>query len=340
MHKKCVGGVAGRSGGHIIPCVTHLAASIAHDHNYEILLFSTTTDLDRSILALYPSITYIPLTLDPFPGKKIVRYPAFFIQCIRSFTTSLRTLRKKRVERLVSTGGYLSLPVCAAAWCLGIPIEGYELNAVPGKALKWLAPYARTLNVCFDEAAPFFKPYPCKTVRYPLRFNESHRLPQKEGLRHYGLDPHKKTLLIVGGSQGSQSINELIKTFITNHPEKALDLQVIHQAGAGKSTDLQAFYHEKGFTARVFDYEHSLQYAYAAAEYVIARAGAGTLFELEFFNKKTLLIPLESSSTLHQLDNARAFISRDPVLFSLLRQSDVLKNPEVFAQHILQHLEL
>src|SRR4051794_22811526 len=100
MHKKSIGGVAGRSGGHIIPCITHLAASITDTSEYEILLFSTTTDLDRSILALYRHITYVPLTLDPFPGKRITRYPLFLIQCIRTFITSFKILRSRRVERL------------------------------------------------------------------------------------------------------------------------------------------------------------------------------------------------------------------------------------------------
>ncbi|MBA2307421.1 hypothetical protein H0W26_04785, partial [Candidatus Dependentiae bacterium] len=156
----------------------------------------------------------------------------------------------------------------------------------------------------------------------------------------YGLDSHKKTLLVLGGSQGSQALNQLVETFITRHPDKASCLQVIHQAGAGKSKAVDFFYRKKGVTARVFEYEHTLQYAYAAADYVIARAGAGTLFELEFFNKKTMLIPLESASTLHQVDNAQAFIARNPALFSMVRQHDALQTPELLARHLIEGLGL
>ena len=339
-NKRIIAGVAGRSGGHIIPCITHLAASSPSENQDDIMLFSTTTDLDRSLLALYPQITYVPLTLDPFPGKKLLRYPAFFIQCIRAFIRSYKTLRSKKVEWLVSTGGYIALPVCAAARMLGIPIEGYELNAVPGKALLWLAPYTSTLHVCFEEAALFFKPYPCQKAEYPLRFTSKDLISKKEGLDHYELDPHKKTLLVVGGSQGSQSINELVITFIKNHPGLTSKIQLLHQAGGNKSAALRSFYHEAGVAACVFDYEHTLQYAYAAADYVIARAGAGTLFELEFFHKKTLLIPLETSSTMHQVENAQAFVKKNSDYFSMVRQKEVVQHPDLLAQKIIQELEL
>ncbi len=333
--------MAGRSGGHIIPCMTFLKNAIAADPEYSVLFFSTDTQLDRSILALYPAnFKYIPLSLDSFPGKKIVRYPSFLVQCIRSFITSFRVLRKMKAEKVVSMGGYVSLPVCAAAVVLRIPIEGFELNAVPGKALLWLAPYVRTMHVCFGEASSFFKNSLCQITAYPLRFSYEDRLARDKGLSKYGLDPAKKTLLVVGGSQGSRSINELIKDFFKKNTHRALDIQIIHQAGANNVTDLELFYKSQGCTARVFEYEHTLQFAYAAADFVIARAGAGTLFELEFFEKKTMLIPLEIKSTLHQRENAQAFVLKNPSLFTMMRHSEISKDPEKFANSLLAGLGL
>lgn len=340
MATKCRAGVAGRSGGHIIPCITRILESIDHTADYTILFFSTATELDRSILGLYPHITYIPIQLESFPGKKITRYPAFCAQFIRAFITSFRTLRKKHVSHLVTTGGYISLPVCAAAWVLRIPFEGYELNVVPGKALRLVAPFATTLAVCFEETMRFFKHYRCTKVNYPLRFSEKDKLSQEEGRKQYNLSPHKKTLLLLGGSQGSQALNELVVTFFKKYPNSADHIQIIHQAGAQNDKALRDFYATQGVTAVVFEYEHRLQYAYAAADYVIARAGAGTLFELAFFAKKSLIIPLELPNDSHQLDNAQAFKALYPALFSTEQQSVLKHSTELFVQYLIKGLEL
>ncbi len=338
--------VAGKSGGHIIPGMTYVRNFTRVYSDYSVLFFSTDSQLDRSIIALYPYVfSYVPLKLMGIPGKKIWLYPLFFLQFLRSYFVSLRQFTRMRPEKVVSMGGYISLPVCLAARSLRIPIELFELNAVPGKAVLWLAPLARKIYVCFDEARAYFKKEKVALTEYPLRFSSQDRMLAASARIQLGLDPAKKTIVILGGSQGSRSINDLMKGFFNAHKKEAATMQVIHQAGSHGVAALKEFYHSLGIPAFVFDYDHNLQLSYCAADLIIARAGAGTLFEIGFFEKRALIIPLEVASTAHQVENAYAMRSLDEMrarysnrtpLFTVVRQKEIEADPTYFYTLIQQ----
>lgn len=344
--QKYIAVVAGKSGGHIIPGMTYAHQFINKHPEYKLVFFSTDTKLDRSILALYPSdFIYISLSLEGVPGRNIVRYPFFFIQVIRAFFISNHFFAQYKPESVMSMGGIISMPVCLAARFRRIPFDLFELNAVPGKAVVWLAPLARHIYICFEEARAYFKKIPTTLTHYPLRFNQADRMTKEAACKHLGLDPFKKILVILGGSQGSHAINEMIKTFIEKYIDWALasGLQVIHQTGAGQQEKYAKLYASLGIPALVFDYDHSLQYTYSAADLIIARAGAGSLFEIEFFQKKAIIIPLEIASTSHQLDNAYAMQKHDCIrastaqqepLFKVLRQQEICADPEILYRSI------
>ena len=254
------------------------------------------------------------------------------MQFVRAFFISYKQLRYIRPDHVMSMGGYISLPVCLAARMLKIPFDLYELNAVPGKAVVWLAPLARKIYVCFDEARAYFKPHKVVVSSYPLRFGVGDSMPKVRACMQLGLDETKKTLAILGGSQGSRSINELMKTFFKAHPQIVDKVQVIHQAGSLGVQGLKDFYRELGISALVYDYDHKLEYTYSAADLIIARAGAGSLFEIAFFKKRGIIVPLELSSTDHQVDNAYALqavdkrqaaaLGREP-LFTVVKQREI-----------------
>jgi len=343
MNKKVVACVAGASGGHIIPGIVTMLAW--EKKGYDVLFFSTKAELDQSILELYgASFTYCSLPILKVPGKKLWRYPSFFLQFLRAFFRSLQVLKSKRPEKVVSMGGIISLPVCLAAWLLGIEIELFELNAVPGKAVRWLAPLATNISVCFKQAAKSFDYKKVQVLPYPVRFFNEHKLSLKKAKAHLGL-PDKKVILILGGSQGSQSINRLIQKFFTDHSKQASQIFIIHQTGASSLDQMSSkdfygqLYADLGYEATVFDYLHDLHYYYCAADIVIARAGAGTLFELEFFAKKAIIVPLEFSAEGHQRYNALAMVKRRMDLFSFVRQACAEKDPKYLYAEILKLLE-
>jgi UDP-N-acetylglucosamine--N-acetylmuramyl-(pentapeptide) pyrophosphoryl-undecaprenol N-acetylglucosamine transferase len=260
-------------------------------------------------------------------------------QLISTCIKALRILRMHKVEEIVSTGGYISIPVCFAARMLKIPICLYELNVIPGRASYTIASWATRVYICFTQTKSYFKNIICTQAVYPIRFNQTEKAITKEqAINALAFNHIKKTIFIAGGSQGSLFINTLIKNWLTLNPHVHSLVQIIHQTGAQDTTNWKTFYAEHEIPALVFDYKDSLAIEYMAADLIICRAGAGTLFEILFFNKPCLVIPLETRSTDHQKDNAAAMAAQHPELFSVLHESQIKKNNTVLFSAINKHL--
>ena len=122
-----------------------------------------------------------------------------------------------------------------------------------------------------------------------------------------------------------------------NNPSFPADtMQIIHQTGSIDNTDWKQLYASKNITAHVFSYHPDLALMYSAADLIICRAGAGTLFEIKFFGKPCIIIPLMTNTTTHQVDNACAMVEEYPEQFYMLAQSDVEKDPHMLYTHINQ----
>ena len=231
-------------------------------------------------------------------------------------------------------GGLISIPVCLAGKLLRIPIELYELNVEPGKAVNFLSKFVSKINICFDETEKYFPFKKCNLVSYPIRFSESEKkLSKLEAIKKINLSEDKKTILILGGSQGSVFINNLFKDFILQNNNINNKIQVIHQTGSDKF-DWELLYKENLICAITFDFSDNIEQYYLAADIVVCRSGAGSLSEILFFQKKCITIPLEINSNNHQLLNAKSLEKKHPDLFCVLRQSDVTKNPNLFSEKI------
>lgn len=299
--------VAGKSGGHLLPCITLAKKICAHDASKKILFFTTQSKLDKQIIDSHDFVTkHIMVPLSSLSPRSFIAYGRFFVTMLFSLYTSFYYLWTLKPKKIISTGGAVSLPVCFMGALLRIPIELIELNAIPGKTVRALAPLATQVMTCFQETQKYFKQKTYLT-QYPLRFSHQSRKERKEALSFLHLDQHKKTIFILGGSQGSVAINNLIKTWIEQIPFSKNCMQFIHQTGTNDLTHWQEFYTIQGIEAFTFSFFNNLEYCYSAADLIICRSGAGTLFEVAFFNKPCITIPLETMTTNHQLDNARAF---------------------------------
>lgn len=315
QENKTIAFVAGRSGGHVIPCAT--IAQKYKNIGFKTVFFATNTKLDKQILDAYSYLDKIYyLDLDNIPRKKLHKIPSFIYQLISSFLKSIKFLKATKPSQIISSGGYIALPVCLAAKLLKIPVDFYELNVKPGAAIKFLSPIARTNYICFEKTAQYLKK--TKLTQYPIKFNKQSKIDTKTAKIQLDLDPNKKTILILGGSQGSSFINKLILDWlkINNNSE----IQVIHQTGKADIELLLQEYSNLQIPAKVFDYSPDINLSYCAADFIIARAGAGTLFEILFFNKKALIIPLETKNNNHQLDNALEIAQKYPEQFTVLKQ--------------------
>lgn len=311
--------VAGTSGGHIIPALT--LAQREQQHEPTVCgIFTTDGQLDLKLIAQSKVITHhVPLPLAGASRKN----PLFLVRFIRALYISLRSLYRFKPTAVVSTGGFVSVPVCCAAWILGIPFDLYEFNVEPGAAIKLLTSRARTIVTCFPETKRYLKgAVSCQP--YPIRYQPDEIVACTAAREQLGCALDAKILMIVGGSQGSRFLNTQIAQWVAqlSLQERAQYL-IIHQTGSRDVQDMEQLYRDAQIKAIVFAYRDDIALCYQAADYIITRAGSGVLHELLFFNKRALIIPLEVASTDHQVANAQAFVARDATSWSMLRQEDL-----------------
>jgi UDP-N-acetylglucosamine--N-acetylmuramyl-(pentapeptide) pyrophosphoryl-undecaprenol N-acetylglucosamine transferase len=330
MNTKTICCVAGKSGGHIIPCLTIAQKNNIKDVTTNILFFSANTNIDKTILSHNNIITWhimLPLS------SRATSYIKLAWSTFASFILSFFYLLKHKPEQIITTGGIVAIPTCVAGFILRIPITVYSLDAVPGKAIQALTPLATSIITPFATSIQYFPAQKCSIAPYPIKYQTiAQNIDQQTAQRELGLissvalakeDKSKKTILILGGSQGSLFLNQCMKQLIHNPSFNKEAIQIIHQTGSLDDINWQDFYASKNITAHVFSYYPDLSLMYIAADLIICRAGAGTLFEIKFFNKQCIIIPLITTTTTHQVYNAQAMAQEYPQLFYAIAQNDI-----------------
>ncbi len=361
--------IAGSSGGHIIPALVLAEKWFKENPSGEVIFFGSNKAIDKVIITSFKFLKKKHcLNLINFPGKKFWLIPIFLFQFSVVFIRFFICFARLRPKSILSTGGYLAIPACIAAKFFRIPIELYELNVLPGRAANFLFPFVDKIFITFEKCKGYLKDKAAKKCflsSYPLRFNESDKVFDKSKLITFinqklksllkcsniktitklgcenleteafvPFDLKRKTIFILGGSQGAIFINSLFKKWITSYPEAHQSLQVIHQVGINDKTDWSSFYLNLKIPAFTFSFYNDLKNFYLLADLVICRAGAGTLFELEFFKKKSLIIPHKLDLATHQLLNAKEMVTKNPHLFTLHEQSSLNPNVSFFNEKI------
>ena len=342
--------VAGGSGGHILPALQLGKKWLNQNPEGKIIFFCSNKKLDKEITRKNSFLDKIVgLKLQNFPGKKFWFYPQFLVQLMVAVFKSFYYLFTYKPSKILSTGGYIAVPLCVVARLFKTEIELYELNVVPGRAVKALLPFAQKIFITFENTKFFLRnrmrnfSHKCTQKNYPVRFAEQDKIFDKKMLikevnKTYGCDfsEDKKTIFLLGGSQGSVFLNDVFKSWLLKNKSLLSKIQVIHQTGEADQVDWQKFYKQLGLPAVVFAYHEDIKDFYLLADLVISRAGAGTLFELEFFQKRSLIIPLKSAYTDHQVDNAFEMVQRNPDLFSSHDQDDIKRDFSVFDNKMIQ----
>lgn len=212
---------------------------------------------------------------------------------------------------IFSKGGYASFPVLFWARFLKIPVLIHESDSVPGMANKWAGKWAQSIALAFPEAARHFEGKNTAIVGNPVR-------PQivggnlSEAVEYFKLEEGVPTLLVLGGSQGSERINEIILAIL---PEAVKKYHIIHQTGKNNFNDVSGrarvllekneFFHR--YHPFPFLEEGEIRNAAKAASLVVSRAGAGSIFEIAAWSLPAILIPLLESAQNHQRENAYSY---------------------------------
>ncbi|MDP2691429.1 MAG: UDP-N-acetylglucosamine--N-acetylmuramyl-(pentapeptide) pyrophosphoryl-undecaprenol N-acetylglucosamine transferase [bacterium] len=236
-----------------------------------------------------------------------------FFRFLRGVWQSFWLLKKIRPNLVFSSGGYVALPVAIGAWMNRIPMITHETDSTPGLANRWIARLAEQVLLGFESARPYFKNNTI-FVGNPISpglFKGS----KEKALHELGFSRQRKTLLVMGGSQGAKQINELVWELL---PKLLEHWQVIHLTGKGKMNTSRNDSFYQAFEYITDDYTDFL----TAADLVISRAGGNSLAELEALNKLAIIIPLRSAAGDHQMKNALEMKKKHPDWV-------VLKGPEV-----------
>ncbi|MFA5075292.1 MAG: UDP-N-acetylglucosamine--N-acetylmuramyl-(pentapeptide) pyrophosphoryl-undecaprenol N-acetylglucosamine transferase [Candidatus Babeliales bacterium] len=339
MKKKILFLVAGGSGGHILPALQLGKEWKEKNLDGKIIFVSNNNNLEKKILEnnnFLDKIIY--LNFKNIPGKKLWLYPVFLYFLILTFFKNFYYLNKFKPEEIISTGGYFAIPICILAKLFKTKINLYELNFMPGKAIKFLSRFANNIFIVFEQTRIFFKKqsHKCLLCNYPIRFDLKDKIFDKNLiLQKLKFSSDKKTIFLLGGSQGSVYLNNLLKDLILFDKNLINKIQFIHQTGDFDKTDWHSFYKNLNIPAVVFSYNQNIKDYYLISDLVIARAGAGTLFELEFFQKKSLIIPLQTSYTDHQYDNAINISKRNNNLFIVKTEPEIKKDFNKFCNNLL-----
>jgi len=225
----------------------------------------------------------------------------FPLRLLRSVMQARRICQRFAPDVVVGTGGYVSAPVIIAAAWRHIPRAIQEQNSYPGLVTRWLARRANLVFLAYRRAAEYLPPTAAtKVIGNPIRRSITGG-DRAAALAHFGLRSDRKTILILGGSQGARRINEAVLKSVEGLDD---NVQLLWQCGKRDYTDVAARLEKKDFVISLFPFSNQMELVYAAADLAVARAGALTIAELTACGVPAILIPFPQAAADHQTHNA------------------------------------
>lgn len=306
----------GGTGGHIFPAVSIANEIKAKRPDAKILFVGAEgrMEMQRVPAAGYP-IKGLPIA--GFNRKNLLKNIPVLFKIMESRRMARRILRDFRPQVAVGVGGYASGPTLNVAECMGIPTLLQEQNSYAGVTNKLLAKKARKICVAYDGMSRFFPADKILFTGNPVRQNLLEGTVQKDdAVRSFGLVPGKRTILVIGGSLGARTLNESI---LGNLPlvKQQNNVQFVWQTGKYYSSAIKEELDRRGCpdNLKVMDFIADMKQAYAAADLVISRAGAGSISEFCLLGKPVILVPSPNVAEDHQTKNALALVQKNAALY-------------------------
>ena len=341
----------GGTGGHIFPAIAIADCLKKRFPQAEILFIGAKNrmEMDRVPKAGYP---IEGLWISGFKRELSLDNLSFPFKLISSMINARKILKRFRPDVVIGVGGFASGPTMKTAASMNIPIVIQEQNSYPGITNKIVAKKASKICVAYDNMEHWFPKDKVVLTGNPLRNNIVPMNDRRdEGVKFFGLDPEKKTILLVGGSQGALGINKGISAQLAMFKEN--DYQLIWQTGKHYYDQAVKEVEENGLQDRIkcTVFIDRMDLAYAAADVVISRAGAMSISELSLLNKAVVFVPLPTAAEDHQTKNAMSLVNANaamivknaetekellPVVFDLLgnvdKQNEMKDNIAKFAK--------
>lgn len=316
----------GGTGGHIFPAISIANALKALCPDADILFVGAE---GRMEMQRVPDAGYriIGLPVAGFDRKHLWKNVSVLIKLLRSQRLARRIVKEFRPQVAVGVGGYASGPMLKVCAMAGIPTLIQEQNSYAGVTNKLLAKQAAKICVAYDGMERFFPAEKLILTGNPVRQAlVDSRITREQAAEHFGLNPQKKTILILGGSLGARTLNRTMEAAlrdIKGHPE----VQFIWQTGRIYINEVKdAITTFTGDTMRnvrvpslpnlyVNDFISEMPMAYGLADLVVSRAGAGSISEFCLLGKPVILVPSPNVAEDHQTKNALALVNKDAALY-------------------------
>ncbi|MFI4854600.1 MAG: UDP-N-acetylglucosamine--N-acetylmuramyl-(pentapeptide) pyrophosphoryl-undecaprenol N-acetylglucosamine transferase [Phycisphaerales bacterium JB065] len=301
----------GGSGGHIYPnlaVLESLEEQLGRD-GVEASFLVSPRSIDQTIMQEEQrNSVVIPASPVSFRPKGAARLVLGWGKAVRAARQAIRELR---ADAVVATGGFVSAPVMNAARAERVPFVLLNLDAVAGKANRWIGKRA-TIHLTTVTGPRV--PAAWDAIRPIVRESAKPQGTPAECRERLGLDPERHTLLVTGGSQGARSINHMMARLTHDTPKPFKDWQILHQCGEGESAEQQAAYNRARVDAHCSDYLTDMASAWGAADLAVARCGAGTVAEIWSARVPSVLLPYPYHRDNHQALNAERLSIADAAI--------------------------
>ncbi len=305
----------GGTGGHIFPAVS-IANAIKLQHPEAEILFvgaEGRMEMKRVPAAGYP-IKALPIC--GFDRQHLWKNVAVLFKILKSRRMAKRIISDFKPMVAVGVGGYASGPTLNMAGAMGIPTLIQEQNSYAGVTNKLLAKKADKICVAYEGMERFFPKEKIILTGNPVRQGLTDYAGGKdEAVKTFGLQPEKKTVLLIGGSLGARTLNESVLGNLTLIADSGI--QLIWQTGGYYFEEIQERLKQTGKPENLYvtDFISKMEEAYAAADLVISRAGASSISELCLLGKPAILVPSPNVAEDHQTKNALALADRQAALY-------------------------
>lgn len=317
----------GGTGGHLFPGIA--IAEAWRKRGGEVMLLISEKQIDALATEGFDHLHFERMPTIAMPKKTSPKMIGFMTKFLKAYFKCKKLFKKFGADAVLGMGGFTSTAPLAAGKMLGKKTFVHESNAIPGRANLLNAKFADLVLVGFEVCAPRFKGRKSKVTGTPLRPSLVEKPTRDESLEFLGLQPGRQTIMIMGGSQGAVRINELVAESLPRFVEAGI--QVLHITGPQDFEKMTEVFVANRQAGTVADFLNEVQYAYAAADLAICRAGASSSVELAYYGVPAILIPYPYAADDHQTANAAIFSA--PGAAEMWKQSEL--SSDTFADQII-----
>ncbi len=309
-HKKIVI-AGGGTGGHIYPAIGIAQALQRLDATVDVAFIGGSDKLESTLVPQH-GFRFLPISVAGFPRRLTLQWLPTIWKAFRGLIQSLRYMKELKPDVVIGTGGYVSGPVLLAGLLGKIPIAIQEQNASVGLTNSILARWADVAYLAMEsvrENNSFRRTTRIEITGNPIRPAIAAFPRREETYRRFGLHPERKTIFVMGGSQGAHAINEAIVAALPHLTEYADQIQIVHQTGAMEVEKVQNAYDQtlashEGFLYCVKPFFDTVEEIYSIADVMVCRAGGMTIAEVTACGIPAIFIPLPSQTGNNQVLNA------------------------------------